>query len=401
MTHNDDSSSGPARLTVCYFGTYRNQYARYKVLSGALKAADVEIKDCHAKLWHGIEDREKVAGGGWLSPVFWFRLIAAYLKLIFKFAKIGHYDVMLVGYPGQLDVFLARFLNWFRGNKPLVLDVLMSLYVVALEREIDKRSGFSVELLKKLENRSLRVPDLLIHDTPEYVAWLGETFGLSPQRFYLVPLSADQSVFTEPLKRELDAERFNILYYGTFIHNHGVDKIVRAAALLRDIKKVHFYMVGDGPERAKAERFVKEQGLDNVYFLGWKTQQELIEIMEKMNIALGPFGNTPQSMMTVQNKLYECMAMGLPLLIGESPATLRQFGRERLASLSERSPEAMAATIRGMIQVPEKLEAMATEARKEYEEKYALSVLGAGLRKELERLCKNIKIIRRRNRGLD
>lgn len=395
------SNSQPKKLTVCYFGTYRNQYARYKVLSGALKAADVEIKDCHAKLWHSIEDREKVAGGGWFNPVFWFRLIVAYLKLIVKFAKIGHYDVMLIGYPGQLDIFLARFLNYFRGNKPLALDILMSLYLVALEREIDKKSKFSVKLLKKLENRSLRVPDLLIHDTPEYVGWLGETYGLSPERFYLVPLSADQSVFTEPLKRELDSNTFNILYYGTFIHNHGVDKIVKTAQLLRDVEKLHFYMIGDGPERLKAERFVKEQGLSNVHFLGWKNQHELIEVMEKMNLALGPFGDTPQSMMTVQNKLYECMAMGLPLLIGESPATLRQFGLDYLATLSKRTPDAMADAIRTMMQDPERLEMMAGAARKEYEEKYALKVLGAGLRKELERLIVNIKNIRESNKKLD
>lgn len=388
-------------LTVCYFGTYRNQYARYKVLKGALEANGVTIKECHAKLWNSIEDREKIAGGGWANPVFWFRLLVAYLKLIVKFIKIGDYDLMLVGYPGQLDVFLARFLNRFRGNKPLILDVLMSLYLVALERDIDKRSAFSVKLLNKLENRSLRVPDLLIHDTPEYVEWLQNEYGLSPERYYLVPLSADQSVFTEPLNRNLDPNTFNILYYGTFIHNHGVDKILKTARILKEKTNLHFYMVGDGPERERAEQFAEEHQLKNVHFLGWKSQHELIEIMGSMNIALGPFGDTPQSMMTVQNKLYECMAMGLPLLIGESPATLRQFGKNKVAILSKRDHESMAKAIERMIQNPVEIENMAMKARQEYLEKYALNVLGKGLRKELEMLRDNITEIRKRNKTID
>ena len=63
----------------------------------------------------------------------------------------------------------------------------MSLYLVALERDIDKRSAFSVKLLNILENCSLRVPDLLIHDTPEYVEWLQNQYGLSPERITLFP----------------------------------------------------------------------------------------------------------------------------------------------------------------------------------------------------------------------
>jgi len=46
-------------LRVCYFGTYRADYSRTQILLKGLRSRpDVEVVECHAKLWDGIEDRE-------------------------------------------------------------------------------------------------------------------------------------------------------------------------------------------------------------------------------------------------------------------------------------------------------------------------------------------------------
>ena len=47
-------------LTVCYFGTYRQHYSRNQIIMAGLEAAGVRVHQCHATLWHGVEDR--VAG---------------------------------------------------------------------------------------------------------------------------------------------------------------------------------------------------------------------------------------------------------------------------------------------------------------------------------------------------
>ncbi|MCB0186670.1 MAG: hypothetical protein KDE31_20530, partial [Caldilineaceae bacterium] len=56
------------------------------------------------------------------------------------------YDILVVGYPGQVDVYLARLLSWWQG-KPLVWDVFMSIYLIAVERGLDRQSGLAVRLL--------------------------------------------------------------------------------------------------------------------------------------------------------------------------------------------------------------------------------------------------------------
>jgi hypothetical protein len=44
-----------------------------------------------------------------------------------------------------------------------------------------------VNLLRQIERRALALPDLLIQDTADYVDWLHETYGVSKERFRLVP----------------------------------------------------------------------------------------------------------------------------------------------------------------------------------------------------------------------
>ena len=57
-------------LRVCYFGTYRANYNRNQMMIAGLRLNGVEVIECHATLWHGIEDRVETTKGGWRKPAF-------------------------------------------------------------------------------------------------------------------------------------------------------------------------------------------------------------------------------------------------------------------------------------------------------------------------------------------
>lgn len=98
-------------LRVCYFGTYRENYSRNQMMIAGLRLNGVIVIECHQTLWHGIEDRVRVVSREWSKPSFWWRLISVYWRLFKSYLSIGDYDVLVVGYPGQLDIFLARILT--------------------------------------------------------------------------------------------------------------------------------------------------------------------------------------------------------------------------------------------------------------------------------------------------
>ena len=74
---------------------------------------------------------------------------------------------MLIGYPGQFDSYLGRLLTW-RRRRPLALDILMSLYLVAEERGLTENSPWTARLIFALEKGGLHQPDLLISENFAY-----------------------------------------------------------------------------------------------------------------------------------------------------------------------------------------------------------------------------------------
>jgi glycosyltransferase involved in cell wall biosynthesis len=279
----------------------------------------VTVIECHQTLWHGIDDRVQTASGGWIKPAFLWRLLRTYWILIQKFIKIDEFDILIVGYPGQLDVFLAKIIAWIK-HKPLVWDIFMSIYLISIERGLGRSSGLTMKLLHQVERMAVRIPDLLIIDTSEYMKWFSQSYQVDPNRFRLVPTGADNRIFFPSTDNELHDDHFYVLYAGTFIPNHGVQYILEAARLLQNQTRILFKLIGRGPELIQAKQFVAQNQLKNVEFIEWLEKNELTKQISQADICLGAFGTTPQSIMTVQNKIYETLAMRKPLISGDSPA---------------------------------------------------------------------------------
>jgi glycosyltransferase involved in cell wall biosynthesis len=335
-------------MRVCYFGTYRQEYSRNQIMIEGLRRAGVEVIECHEPLWKGVEDRVRAASGGWIRPAFFVRVLCVYYNLLRQYSALGHYDIMVVGYPGQFDVFLARLLTWLR-RKPLVWDVFMSIYLISVERRLDKRSGFTVGALRCLEWLASRLPNRLILDTSEYVSWFVKIYNLTPNRFSLVPTGADDRVF-HPIKTAQTRDGlFRVLYYGTFIPNHGICHIVEAARLLAYDEMIRFELIGDGPDRKTAQALAQKYHLKNMVFIPWMERNALVEQVAQADICLGAFGNTPQSVMTIQNKIYEGLAMAKPVITGDSLSVRHALGDREIVFLCEReNPSALVCAIQAL-----------------------------------------------------
>ncbi|NJD60306.1 MAG: hypothetical protein C3F13_11650 [Anaerolineales bacterium] len=363
-------------LRVCYFGTYRENYSRNQMMIAGLRMNGVVVNECHETLWHGIEDRVRIASGEWLKPGFWKRVISAYWHLLRKYLKTDTHDILIVGYPGQFDVLLARILSWMK-HKPLVWDVFMSIYLITIERGLDKQNKLSAKMLRAIEWLALRLPDRLILDTNDYVQWFVKTYQVKPERFYLVPTGADDRTFSPVSESPDKDDKFTVLYYGTFIPNHGVIYMIEAAQILKSEPCIQFEFIGTGPELQAAVEFSDRNQLSNVKFIKWLEKEQLKHHMSQVDICLGAFGITPQSMMTIQNKIYESVAMRKPLISGDSPAIRQVFTHGENIYLCERANGlAIADAITALWKKPTLREHIAQAGYMLYQEKYSLLVNG-------------------------
>lgn len=376
-------------MRVCYFGTYRTDYSRNQIMIEGLRRNGVEVTECHAQLWHSFQDRVQAVNGGWLRPSFWQRALRTYARLLRRYRRVGNYDVLVVGYPGQFDVFLARLLSRLH-HKPLAWDVFMSIYLIATERGLGAQSPATVKLVREVERIACGLPDLLILDTTEYVAWFQATHNVSPDRFRLVPTGADDRMFRPPLNERVAEEPLRVTYYGTFIPNHGVEHIVEAAHLLGDDASIRFELIGEGPDKEKAVALARHHNLSNVNFVGWLTKPELAMRVSNADICLGVFGITPQSLMTVQNKIYEGLAMARPVITGDAPAVRQAFEHGVHLYLCERAnPLALAEAVRTLKADPSLRQHLAESGYNLYREKFDLQHNGARYAAHLRELIED------------
>lgn len=365
-----------ATLRVLYFGTYDRHYSRNRILIDGLRLAGAEVVECHVPLWSGTDDKVRAASGGLLDTLR--RALCAYAALIRAYWPLRHsYDVMVLGYTGQFDVFLARALTWLAG-RPLALDVFISLYLTTFERGLPAQ-----RLLRWIETIAYRLPDLLLVEAAEYQKWMVKTFRLHGKQFFTVPLGADSRRFAAPPPRSPDGV-FRVLYYGKYIPLHGVEYIICAADLLRAFPDIVFEMVGRGPTRAGAERLARELGLERISFTDWIEPDQLLEYVGRADVLLGVFSNSVQSMCIVPNKVYEGLALGRPVITGDSPTVRDRLQHRENAYLVERcNPRALADAILELRADPELRARLAANGRRLYETRYTPTVLGHLL---LERL---------------
>ena len=395
----DEPASRPLR--VCYFGTYRANYNRNQIMIAGLRLAGVEVVECHETLWRGIEDRSWAATGGWLTPAFWVRLVKAYARILRRYRQVGAYDVLVVGYPGILDVFLARGLATLR-RKPLVWDVFLSVYEVACERGWQQSKPASVRLINWMEAMALRMPQLGLLDTPFYADWFRKQYPRLRTPLDHVLIGVDERIFSTPesLPPAKDGEatgvpehqknKIRVLYYGSYLPNHGIRTILEAMRLLTDHVEIQLEMVGRGIEQELARELAAKWELNNVTFVDWLDKPALVQRICQADILLGAFGNTVHSLVTIHNKTYEGLAMGKVVLTGDSPVMRQYFHPgEDVALCSQADAQGLAQAILTLAADPELRKRIGENGRRYVLENFTLRHIGASFSDILWRLVRS------------
>ncbi|RYL89311.1 colanic acid biosynthesis glycosyltransferase WcaL [Sporolactobacillus sp. THM7-4] len=110
-----------------------------------------------------------------------------------------------------------------------------------------------------------------------------------------------------------DSRVIQIVTAARFVEKKGLEYGIRAVGrLIREGAPVRYLIVGGGPLEYKLRRIISELGLsDQIRLPGWKTQDELIDIMRETHIILAPsVTGSDGDMEGIPVQLMEAMAMG-------------------------------------------------------------------------------------------
>lgn len=202
---------------------------------------------------------------------------------------------------------------------PFILE-LSDLWPASISAVGAMRQGSALRAVSKLE--------LFMYLRSTKIAALTQSFkieltarGVKPNKIAVVTNGVDLGRYSArskdvELNRSLGFEgRFVVAYIGTHGMAHALERVLDAAALLRDVPVIRFLMVGAGSARKSLEDEAKRRALDNVVFVPAQPKSEIQRYWSLCDLALVHLKNSPVFSTVIPSKMFEAMGMGCPILI--------------------------------------------------------------------------------------
>lgn len=177
-----------------------------------------------------------------------------------------------------------------------------------------------------------------------------------------------------------------LFFYGGIIgHAQGLEVILKAANLIRENNKIKFILQGSGPELAMLLELKKTLNLNNVHFLEPVSKREMPAILKSIDVALVPLKNLPLFQGAIPSKVFEALAMEIPLLLGVDGEARKHFIEKGNAGLffQPENAEDLAKQALFMAENPEKRLEMGKNARIYVCEHFDRNKIAADFLKEL------------------
>jgi len=346
-------------LTICFFGRYDNKYARNRILIKGLQENGVKVIECRTEL----------------------KGVIKYFDLIKKHWKIRKdYDVLLVAFPGWHSVVLAKFLI----RKPIIFDAFVSIYdSTVFDRKNTKERSLKAKYFWFIDWLSCKLADKVILDTNEHIKYFVKEFSLKKEKFERIFIGSEPEFFYPKEKQQNTKQKFVIHYHGNDIPLQGVKYILKVAKKLEKYSDIQFNFVGP-----RLERRYKNEGFNNVNFIGHIPYEEMVDYIAQSDICLGIFGDTNKTQRVIPNKLYECVACRKPVITADTPAIRELFNKNDLKLIPIANAEVLENTILELKKNSNKMEFLAKNGYNIFVKNSTPLILGGELKSLAQSLIK-------------
>jgi glycosyltransferase involved in cell wall biosynthesis len=308
-------------MKLCYWGTFERQYPRNAVVISGLRQNGVEVIECHFALWkEGFRYNKLTLLSGLGGKLrFLGRILLAYPTVISRYLFIGEHDAVVVGYWGHIDIFfLAPFAKLKR--KPIIFDAFFSLYDTAIsDWKLAPKNSLLARLCHFVDRSACRLATLVLVDTEAQRDFFCQELGVAKEKVHWLYMGADESSFA-PYPESPRSGPLRVLYVGNYVPLHGVPIILQAARLL-DREEIEFWLIGENHlEDPILKDLLSHLNPERVRFYPWMPPQELRVKIGEADVCLGVFGTSDKAKRVIPGKAFLALAMGKPLITGDSLA---------------------------------------------------------------------------------
>ncbi|MCX8008880.1 MAG: glycosyltransferase family 4 protein [Patescibacteria group bacterium] len=355
-------------MKLCFFGMYNKHYARTSTLREGLRRLGVEVNEIQEEI---PNERMELPEDFTLQKVIHriWRKVFCLMRLSIRSHRICVSDAIIVLHPGHMELPLA-FLVAKIARKPLLFDSSISPYdTMFVGRSIAKRTSWKANLVKCIESFLLKLPDKIFVDTDGMGKFLKQELHISEKKLFTVPLGANNAIYKPSQNKTRRSDRIQVLFFGLYNPMHGAPTILEAARLLKNQDHIVFIMLGDGYLKEDFISYATKHNLNNVQFIRFVPERELVTHIQNADILLGVFSKSPVFERVIPNKVFAAVACKKPLITADRPEVARMFenGREIMLCPPE-DPQSLAQAILVLSQSEKRREAIALAGYQKYTE---------------------------------
>jgi len=218
--------------------------------------------------------------------------------------------------------FFSAVAGWLVGalrRVPFVFE-LGDLWPVSIEAVGAMKRGIAIRSLEKLELFLYRQSASIIALTKSFKTNLVSR-GIDPGKIAVVINGVDTSRYSPQTRDPELAEKwgltgkFVIGYVGTHGMAHALGNVLDAAEKLRDRDNIRFLLAGAGAERDHLIAEAKRRNLTNIVFMPSQPKSAMPAVWSLCDVALVHLKNSSVFAGVIPSKIFEAMAMGLPILL--------------------------------------------------------------------------------------
>jgi len=325
---------------VLYIGEYYEDYTRNYIFINGLKQHQVNVHEINLnKMSKSKGIKSLISNFKKLKNIDFDVLIFFSIKtspINFLLARAFAYIKRI---PFIHDIFISKHLTYYYDRK---------LSTVKKKIKIKLYYWIYYYVLDFFE---CHFSNYILLDTFSHINYFHKKYNIPLRKFRRILVGArDDIYFPLNIKKKND-EKFIVGYWGTFIPLHGVRYIIKAFELLKNESDIYLSLLGKGQTYETNKKLAERLKIKNIefipkMFLTSKELKKLPEFIAKFDLGLGIFGIGEKTLLSIPNKVYEGIAMKIPMINCESPAIRELFNaNENIILCEPGNPRALADAI--------------------------------------------------------
>lgn len=229
--------------------------------------------------------------------------------------KIHNINVVIATTPqffcGIAGMFVCKL-----KNKPFVLEV-RDLWPDSITAVNAVKKNLLIKGLIKIERRLYFAADKIVTLTNAFKQHI-IGYGYPENRIVTVTNGIDfhRMAVVKPEKCDFAKNnRFVVSYIGTFGLAHKLETILEAADLLREQDGIHFLLIGDGADRSRLEKIVRDKFITNITLLPLQAKENIPYYLNLSEVGLIMLKNNRLFRTVIPSKMFEYMGFSKPIIV--------------------------------------------------------------------------------------